>query len=665
MSERTLAALLGILGFLAAAPLVSAEVPRLTIRVIDSDTKQPVPGAHLRVTWRNDVAPAYRGREYLVKQEDEFDADAAGTVNIEIPEPFRTEATAYFEVLARGYMPSDSWRERSKNFVVTNGGDQAIEIPVEQGLVLSGTVVNVDARPIAGARVLLTLSGPGWCSWPQRYPAMPITDENGHWEISSFDVDQPTKREGSRYVITIQHPENAPAVIQSPEKQPQHDGVVALRTVMNRSEWVEGIVVGPDQRPTPGARVLALASATSDEPGCVSIESEAVADSSGHFRLGGLDTRALSIHAEHDQHAPSAPVAAAAPHDLAAPTLALTTGYPLEGRVSRPDGAPIAGLTIRLDHRAAELRRLDETDESGSFRFGGIPAGSVTLTGEDVFSRSIELPYNGTLAITSPVRRRLRVVLRDAKDDAPIAPPARVHYRGPYYSAIRDLENPNGEIEFSDLSPGTYHFYVSKEGRVVPHAAITLLDNGKQDSQLVIALRTGFSLSGRVTDLHGDPIAGATVNAAGPSHYDEHQSTTDADGRYELRGLNRRHVWAGSWYLLSVQKDGFATVIDPELFARSWPFDRKADFKLGPGGTVSGIVRNADGKAAAGVLVKLVKQSRWYSAPVPSPFAVTDQDGGFTLTGVPAESVSLYVGNTRQELKLHHAETRTLEIRLP
>lgn len=665
MLARALLLFSVLAALLNANPATATDAPKLKIHVSDAESKLPVPAAHVRVTWRNDVAPAFVAREDLIKQEDNVEADAAGAVVIEIPEPFRSHASAYVVAMPRGYQPSGKWGQRSTDVVVTSGGDASIEIAVKKGLVLSGLVVDTDARPIAGARILMTLSGPSWCSWPPFYPSDPKTDEHGRWEITSFNLEAPIQREGSRYVITIQHPSHAPAVIQTPDQLPSRDGVIELKTVMNPSVWVEGTVLDPNRTPVAGARVMASGPAKPDEPVCVSIHSEAVADERGWFRLGGLDDRKLSLGAEHDAHAPSPAVEAASPQALPSPLqLALTPGHALEGKVARANGAPVAGLNIRLSERASGLYRQNTTDDRGTFRFTGLPAGTVTLTGEDVFSQEVEIPHDQPLAITTPRRRVLRVKLVNADDGTPIEPPARLYYRGPYYSSGTELDSTDGVIELRNLAPGTWRFVAVKAGRVVTQAGVRLLDNGKQDSEQVIELHRGFSLKGRVTDLEGNPIEGAVVSAGGPIPQDERETKTDADGRYELVGLNRRHVWAGSWYLLSAEKDGFASVIDPELFARSWPFDRRANFELGPGATIEGRVLTKDGQPAVGVLVQVMKGSRWYRAPTKA-MSRTDDQGRFELTRVPADSVRLYAGDQLQELRLHHGETKTLEIKLP
>ncbi len=48
----------------------------------------------------------------------------------------------------------------------------------------------------------------------------------------------------------------------------------------------------------------------------------------------------------------------------------------LEGRVTREDGTPLGGVSVRID----QLDQVTVTDEGGSFAFSGVPAGTYDLT---------------------------------------------------------------------------------------------------------------------------------------------------------------------------------------------------------------------------------------------------------------------------------------------
>lgn len=70
-----------------------------------------------------------------------------------------------------------------------------------------------------------------------------------------------------------------------------------------------------------------------------------------------------------------------------------------------------------------------------------------------------------------------------------------------------------------------------------------------------LALRT-VSVTGRVTDAHGNPVAGATVTGepepipeGSEPHLESVTTRTDADGNYTLTGLRPVHVWRVAGYL--------------------------------------------------------------------------------------------------------------------
>ena len=67
----------------------------------------------------------------------------------------------------------------------------------------------------------------------------------------------------------------------------------------------------------------------------------------------------------------------------------------------------------------------------------------------------------------------------------------------------------------------------------------------------VLAQNTTSAIGGRVTDPSGKPIAGATVTVRHEESGSTNTTTSDADGRYALRGLR-----VGGPYTVTFTKDG-------------------------------------------------------------------------------------------------------------
>jgi protocatechuate 3,4-dioxygenase beta subunit len=85
--------------------------------------------------------------------------------------------------------------------------------------------------------------------------------------------------------------------------------------------------------------------------------------------------------------------------------------------------------------------------------------------------------------------------------------------------------------------------------RILPFAIASLLMTGAAFAQ-----NTSSSLSGRVLDAGGKPVAGATVQIVHVPSGTTQVVTTDADGRYKSQGLR-----VGGPFNLTVSKSGEAS----------------------------------------------------------------------------------------------------------
>ena len=169
------------------------------------------------------------------------------------------------------------------------------------------------------------------------------------------------------------------------------------------------------------------------------------------------------------------------------------------------------------------------------------------------------------------------------------------------------------------------------------------------------------SISGRVTDTDGKPVAGALLEWGylldKPSRWQ--RTTTDAEGHYELK----LHSY-GVGYRLGVAAPGKSA--QWQLFYAPWNHvskepipnakaapPEKIDFKLEPAHHINGVVVDEQGNPIRGVQVEaetsygLDISSFWgpdWPTPLPGkgPYrTTTGSDGQFALEGLPAEQVSL------------------------
>lgn len=115
----------------------------------------------------------------------------------------------------------------------------------------------------------------------------------------------------------------------------------------------------------------------------------------------------------------------------------------------------------------------------------------------------------------------------------------------------------NGHFVFRNLAPGTYfliaqhpEFPMITTGLAASHPLTVTLMPGEQQRGLVIALTPGGSITGRIRDDDGKPVAGCHTQAlqyapgqSGSALYGAHSATSDNQGEFRIRGLAKGHYY--------------------------------------------------------------------------------------------------------------------------
>jgi hypothetical protein len=273
-----------------------------------------------------------------------------------------------------------------------------------------------------------------------------------------------------------------------------------------------------------------------------------------------------------------------------------------------------------------------------------------------------------------------------------------------------------GKFEFFDVPRGLYRI-VAKDTRngtdACPAAELTMEHYRTREHVRLVVHPQTVTLTGRVPDSAGKPLANAAVSAKqGHEHYTEtegdftrsyHETAaqTDADGRYELRGLVPAGWWearglegggygsADSWYTVAVSAPGYGSAkafvqVAPEeareaarRAAAMWleattPHQRArireagparlppcrghalsgVDFVLSKPASAAGVVVDSGGRPCVGYHVALDATNRLdllscaqrNEAPM---WVRTDEKGAFRVTGVSPGTyrVKVYEGS--------------------
>ena len=167
-----------------------------------------------------------------------------------------------------------------------------------------------------------------------------------------------------------------------------------------------------------------------------------------------------------------------------------------------------------------------------------------------VVVKAVEKRVEVTVA---PIEGRIRGVVREQGTGLPV-PGVKVTFPGRGLSPL--VADAQGQFVTYAFGPGYVPMELDVEG-YRPGGCSGTIPNQGGDSQLVcelVALPRVGSLSGRVVDVNGAPVPGATVNVSGAA---QRQPVTDADGRFHEVDLP-----AGD-YQARVEQAGFLISIAP------------------------------------------------------------------------------------------------------
>lgn len=160
--------------------------------------------------------------------------------------------------------------------------------------------------------------------------------------------------------------------------------------------------------------------------------------------------------------------------------------------------------------------------------------------------------------------------------------------------------------------------------------------------ELELHVKPGITLRGKVTDEHGQPVAGAaiqgwvSVEADGDTNGTQRQTKSAADGSFTLEGLpSGRPTFV-------VQRKGLKPVKEEIALASERPVEERT-IVLARGASIAGTVAFGDGRPAAGARVSASEADVDWSEFNQSLTAVeVDAQGHFEITGLEDKHYHVY-----------------------
>jgi protocatechuate 3,4-dioxygenase beta subunit len=447
-------------------------------------------------------------------------------------------------VRAQGYAPAAMMVGTSGH----PGTTERVALSLSRGAALAGRVVDEKAKPVAGARVVATSAS----------EPLPVVDPRRDGVLSAADgtFTLPVVAVGT-WRLTASHGDAAPTTSVPLTVDGTHPRT-GVELVLAQGGIVRGTVKDPSGAPVAGADVAVVAQ------GFVfwRARRQAFTDASGSFTIAGLARRPVDIVAFHESGA-----SAIVPADLAATrehtvTITLDITGAITGTVVDTKGTAIADAQVIAepdwsggvtDRAQWSVRGVQETvaDQAGAFAFRGLPDGSYRIRAARPDAPEAALALTpGTLAtpsatpikVTVPAEARAvgKVQLADGKPPVVFTLTLGATNAVPFASRDGAFSLP--------AAAGSYPLTVSGPGFVSLTKDVTLAD-GKDTDLGTITVQPGRSITGRVVDEHGVPVAKATVAAGmlltggGAELYIKDESigandtATDDTGRFMLGGF--------------------------------------------------------------------------------------------------------------------------------
>ncbi|HSM91289.1 MAG TPA: carboxypeptidase-like regulatory domain-containing protein [Anaeromyxobacteraceae bacterium] len=368
------------------------------------------------------------------------------------------------------------------------------------------------------------------------------------------------------------------------------------------------------------ARLAVLLRTRTGEPPVIA---RTTSDAEGRFVLVGLAEATFHLWASDGGTATIAEAVAAGTDA----ELTLATAHPLRGRAEAASGEGLAGVSIFAVHRRHGRVFESASAADGAFAFAPLPAGEYLLVAarDDLIARTepVRLPEGEELKVELWPRKRLDgIVLRG---DAPAAEAHVVAEQGSWRHEARSGRD--GAFSIDGLSDGEWSL-VATLGEEVALGVVELATES-HSGRVRLALGFGVAVAGSVRDGAGRPVPDATVEfRSAPDRNDDHEGVARASssgrfltrplipGTYAFRATAPRSA-PSEWTELNVAEAG-ATV----------------ELRLRDEAEATGQVTDAEGRPLADVKISLAHDP--YVAHEQGGEARSDQDGGFSITSLPA-----------------------------
>ncbi len=521
------------------------------------------------------------------------------------------------------------------------GEPELLEIQLEPGGRISGTVIGPDDSPLVEADVTLLRVGRGRSA---RFP-VPRSERSG--DDGNFDfVGVPL---GDRYYLSAET-DGLARVIDGPYEIEQGDHVADRKLRLDRGATLKFRLVDEDDRPVsisnlhlrPNDRErwqnLLLAPENIRTDGRGNHTTEPLPVGLYHLELEPQDL--VPIHRDDVQ------LELGEPTDLG--TLVARLGATISGRITDSQGVGVeADVTARFGDGRPRMAR---SDEEGRYRLIGLDEGtarSVAVgqaqgflsvefrdieTGRDdvdfVLQRSATVSGR-VLTVTGEPPDAYKVRAHDEAGGDGSREPRRLGY-----PQLQRLDE--GNFRLTELEPGKFTLEATSDDWAPARKAGVVVEEGQELDVGVLQLSEGLVLEGRVVEgREPTPVSGAAIKISPPGSLRFGSASTGLrrtesgpDGRFVLRGL------APGPFEVSAEHPAFAPIQRRVVLDENAPTE-ELEIRMRGGGTLTGTVTDGEGNPVAGVRIEAVVPTSGANSPESGR---TGSDGRYVIERLPEGS---------------------------
>jgi protocatechuate 3,4-dioxygenase beta subunit len=501
--------------------------------------------------------------------------------------------------------------------------EEPVRIVLKPTSAVEGRTVDPDGKPVAGARLYLTPTGPaamgsGFVIFTSESMKEAISGDDGTFRIE--DVAPGT------FELKAQASGRQSVDLSNLEVKSGQD-LQGVEAVLPAGAVITGRVLASG-RPVPGAAVQLVEPEASMARMMVH-PARTNADGDGYYRLDGITpgTRNFQVEAKGFRRAARELEVQEGDNAL---DFSLEAGAEIAGRVVAGDGTPVAAalVTLREGYNSWNLPSA-VSGPDGAFTLTGVADGSYRISAEkEGFVRSREgrevtVAGSSVSGVEVELTTGGAIVGQLSGLDFTELSQVSVWVDDEFHTG---RVSPDGNYRIEQVEPGERRVVASVRGARQTEGRVTL-DPGEREARLDLEFKDGHLLTGQVLR-NGEPASGENVALTGPGIAGR-WSATDHEGRFRFEGLDD-----GTYDLEVMDRRGQSNHKESVELSR----DRDLLIRLATAAVAGRILDSSDKGPISGVQVTLLQPEGEKSQSFLRLEAVTDVDGRFRLPDVPEGS---------------------------